>query len=116
VVERKDPEFLKWFLKLALVMHSMPRAESQTAAGGGSARPPTLQEIVNKRTAGNVSALHLAAGQVIAAGSHVTADQVRLVELLLMSGAELSQNGDGDLRRWLKKIPQVCTTVSVWLL
>jgi hypothetical protein len=92
IVEKKNPEFLHWFLMLVKT-GAPPQAQRKPCPP-----LPTLRDFVNARTNQNVSALQLAVGSGV-----MSANQVQLVKLLLQAGAELLKNGDNDLKRKLMK-------------
>lgn len=86
VIEKKDPDFVGWFLGLL-----------RTTCGGGS-----LTDIVNAPTSSQWTALRIAEQLTIDA-----AKRVRIIQLLLQHGADASPKNDNTLRRDLCKIPQI---------
>jgi len=95
VVEKKSVELLAWFL--GLIRHVC-------AENAQHSRP--AYQIINARTSSNATAVTIAWSLQID-----EVERVRMVKLLLASGAELSTKCDISLRRDLLKVPEVLNLV-----
>ena len=103
VVEKKNADFLSWFLELVRYFAERQVASLEnprlTVAG-------LIRQTVNAPASNGATALHIAASLKMEASSayHKTA----ILQLLLSHGAEFSARTDSKLRTELAKDPAVC--------
>jgi hypothetical protein len=90
VIEKKDPDFVGWFLGLVSFMSDK--------------NGTNMQEIVNAYTNSQATALRIACDLQ----NTDDAKRVRIIQLLVQNGADPSPKFDSTLRRDLCRIPQVC--------
>ena len=93
VIEKKNADFLKWFLELVKYFEMVQRSSI--------GRTGLLREVISAKTNASVTSLNLAATLQMD-----RTERVRIIELLLMNGAELTQR-DSSLKKELSKIPEV---------
>jgi ankyrin repeat protein len=93
VIEKKDPDFVGWFLGLARFMSDK--------------NGTNVHEIVNAQTSSQATALRIACDLQ----NIDDAKRIRIIQLLLQNGADPAPRHDSTLRRDLCKIPQVCLSL-----
>lgn len=107
VVEKKNLDFLSWFLDLVrYVSETSPALSGSTNAGGAETNGTFLQQIINARTGTGASALNIAVALQMD-----PAQRTNIVRLLIRHGARLTRN-DSALRKELMKIPDVAAMLK----
>jgi len=96
VIEKKNVDFLAWFL--GLIRHQCAKNTQCTRSAC---------QIINARTSSNATALSIAWSLQIDIN-----ERVHMIKLLMLNGAELSAKHDVILRRDLLKNSQICDAVK----
>jgi ankyrin repeat protein len=113
VVEKKNADFLGWFLDL--VRHISDKLALSPVVHNGHSY---LHSIVNARTNAGLTALHIAAVVHTDRDRNVCVDRdheqnMRIVQLLLLNGAKLSLQSDAKLCKDLRtKFPELTELIK----
>jgi len=112
VVEKKDADFLYWFLSLVhhfteMWQASSPPRENPTENPRTSPVTRLVRDIVNIPASNGATALHIAASLKMEPSSEQ--HKRRILQLLLTNGAEFCSRTDSKLRAELSKDPAVCS-------
>jgi ankyrin repeat protein len=113
VVEKKNVDFLSWFLDL--VRHISDKLALSSVVHNSHSY---LHSIVNARTNAGLTALHIAAAVHTDRERNVCVDRdheqnMRIVQLLLLNGAELSSHSDAKLYKDLRtKFPELAELIK----
>jgi len=104
VVEKKNAEFLLWYLELVCYFAELQITSSSSVENPGLAVAGFIRQMVNAQASNGATALHIAA-------SSCTSQKTSIVRILLSHGAEFSARTDSKLRSELAKDPAVCSVM-----
>ena len=119
MVEKKNADFLEWFLDLVRYFAEVQVASSSLENSGMAVGNPSvalgnprltvsglMRQTVNMPATNGATALHIAASLKMEASS--AKEKTRILQLLLTHGAEFSSRTDSKLRIELARDPAVC--------
>ena len=115
-VEKKNADFLSWFLDLVRYFTERRAASSSSSSSENpwSAATVLVRQIVNTPAGNGATALHVAAAlRLDGSSAH---ERTRILQLLLRHGAEFVSRTDYKLRTELAKDPAVFYLFNIYLI
>ena len=126
MVEKKNADFLAWFLELLRYFAEVQVASSSSENPGMAVGNPgmtvgtprltvagLMRQTVNTPATNGATALHIAAS--LKMEPSLVKEKTHILKLLLMYGAEFSSRTDSKLRTELSRDPEVCSHLSFTL-